>query len=167
MSPTRREVLKLASALGLAGTAPSSAERVAAVQLLDRDVSPTTVLDSARFADKVDGILGMHLDDARLEVIIPEEHAAFVRARDRLQEAVTVTNTEERRRYYGDYEAAFFNFVMGAYNAGIRHGAAYENLRQSVIGELAQCPDCWGVGATRQRDVCASCGGTGTVALRS
>ncbi len=64
-------------------------------------------------------------------------------------------------------EAAFFNFVMGAYSAGIRHGAAYEGLRRTVIGEVVQCKDCWGVGATKHRDVCASCGGTGTVALKA
>jgi RecJ-like exonuclease len=76
-------------------------------------------------------------------------------------------DTPEGRRVFGDYEAAFFNFVMASYTAGIRHGAAYENLRRSVVGELIQCDACWGVGATEDRDVCAACGGTGTVALRA
>ncbi len=154
---TRRDVIKLASALGLAGAVPPTAERVAAIHLLD----------PAAFAARVDGILGGQMDDEWLRAINPVEHAAYVQARNRLQEAVTVTDTEEGRRYYGDYEAAFFDFVMGACSAGIRHGAAYENLRRSVIGEVVQCKNCWGVGATKHRGLCGSCGGTGTVALKA
>jgi len=64
---------------------------------------------------------------------------------------------------------------MASYDAGIRHGAAYENLRRSVIGDLVQCRDCWGTGTVTwgmdipadEHEVCASCGGSGTVALRA
>ncbi len=164
---TRRDMIKLASALGIADALPSTAERVAAVQLLDQEVSANTLLDPGGFATRVDGILGGQMDDEWLRAINPVEHAAYVQARNRLQEAVTVTDTEEGRRYYGDYEAAFFDFVMGACSAGIRHGAAYENLRRSVIGEVVQCKNCWGVGATKHRGLCGSCGGTGTVALKA
>ncbi len=62
---------------------------------------------------------------------------------------MAVLDTREGYRAYGDWEAAVFDFIMGAYEAGIRHG------------------ECWGVGATEHRDVCASCGGTGTVAMKA
>jgi hypothetical protein len=51
---------QLTSALGLAGTVPSSAERVAAMQLLDREVSSNDLLDPAGFAREVDGTSVAH-----------------------------------------------------------------------------------------------------------
>ncbi len=124
------------------------------------------MLDPAAFADEADGILGGALDDEWLGAINPTLHAAYNRAVRDIRREVEVLDTKEAFRVYGDWEAAVFNFVMGAYSAGIRHGAAYEHLRRSVIGEVVQCKDCWGVGATKHRDMCASCGGTGTVAFR-
>jgi DnaJ-class molecular chaperone len=53
------------------------------------------------------------------------------------------------------------------YQAGVRHGAAYEHLRRSVIGDLVQCRACIGLGATKQEDTCTSCGGTGVVTLKA
>lgn len=167
MSPTRRDVIQIASALGLAGALPPSAERVAAVHLLDRETSSKTILDPVAFAREADGTLAGALDDEWLLAINPAEHAAYAQAREALYHEMGTLGTQTAFRTYGDFEAAIFNFIMGAYSAGLRHGAAYENMRRSVVGELAQCRDCWGVGATTHRDVCASCGGTGTVALRA
>ncbi len=167
MSPTRRDVLKIASALGLAGALPSTAERVAAIHLLDQEVSPKQVLDPATFASEVDGILGGKLDDEWLMAINPTQHAAYARAVEDVRREVAILDTKEAYRLYGDWEAAVFNYIMGSYSAGIRHGAAYENLRRAVVGEVVHCRDCWGVGATKHRDVCAACGGSGTVTLRA
>jgi len=80
MSPTRRDVIKLASALGLAGALPPTADRMAAIKVLEREVSPELVLDPAKFADEVDGILGGRLDDDWLLAISPTHHAAYVQA---------------------------------------------------------------------------------------
>jgi hypothetical protein len=162
---TRRDLVELASALGLAGAVPSSAERVAAVQLLDREVPPRHVLDPCKFAGRVDGILGGALDNDWLGAINPTGHAAYAQAWEALGSAVSASGDAAMLRPYWGYEGVVFDFIMSAYYAGIRHGAAYENLRRSVVGELAQCEDCWGVGATDDRDVCTTCGGTGTVAL--
>ena len=164
---SRRDVLRLASALGLAGALPPTADRVAAVQLLDQEVSPNVVLDPAGFADRVDGILAGQLEDAWLCAVNPEQHAAYRRALASLQRAVTVTNTPEGFRAYGDYEGEIFNYIMASYDAGLRHGAAYENLRRSVVGEVTACRACWSVGITKDGSTCSTCGGTGTVALRA
>lgn len=164
---TRRDLIKIASALGVAGALPSSAERVAAMQLLDRDVSANVLLDPGGFAGEADGSFGGALSDDWLCAINPVRHAHYAQAHENLKRAVTILDTKEGYRAYGDYEGDIFNFIMASYYGGLRHGAAYENLRRSVIGELTQCRDCWGVGATKDRDVCASCGGTGTVALRA
>ncbi len=163
---TRRDIIKLASALGLAGALPPTAERVAAVQLLNQEVSAKTLLDPAAFADEVDGILGGRLDEEWLMAINPTLHAAYARAIRDVRHEVAVLDTKEALRVYGDWEAAVFDYIMGSYEAGIRHGAAYEHLRRTVIGEVVQCKDCWGVGATEHRDVCGSCAGTGTVTFR-
>ncbi len=164
---TRRDVIKLASALGLAGALPPTAERVAAIQLLEQEVSPTTVLDPAAFAAEADGILGGRLEGDWLGAINPTQHAAYARAIRDVRHEVAVLDTREGYRAYGDWEAAVFNYIMGAYSAGIRHGAAYENLRRSVVGEVTACRICWSVGITEGGDVCATCGGTGTVALKA
>lgn len=167
MSPTRRDVLKIASALGLAGVVPSPTERIAAMRLLDQEVSANTLLDPGGFASEVDGHLGGALEDDWLCAINPVQHAAYTQARANLQRAVTVTNTPEGFRTYGDYEGEIFNYIMATYDAGLRHGAAYEHLRRSVIGEFTACRKCWSVGVTKNGHVCSSCGGTGTVALRA
>ncbi len=167
MSPTRRDVLKIASALGLAGALPSTAERVAAVQLLDQEVSPKQVLDPATFASDVDGLLGGRLDADWLGAISPTEHAIYAQAREALAAMVTKHNDAGELRAFWQYEESFFNLAMEGYYAGLRHGAAYENLRRAVVGEVVHCRDCWGVGATKHRDVCAACGGSGTVTLRA
>ena len=167
MSPTRRDVIRLASVLGIAGAAPLSAERIAAMQLLDQPVTTTSVVqDPAAFAGRLDGILSGTLENDWLCAINPEAHAHYTQAREALQRAVTVTHTREGLQTYGDYEEAFFSLAMEAYYAGLRHGSAYENLRRSVIGEVVQCRDCWGAGA-EDDGTCRSCGGTGTVALRA
>lgn len=167
MSPTRRDVIRLASVLGIAGAAPLSAERIAAMQLLDQPVTSRSVVqDPGAFAERLDGILSGALEDDWLCAINPESHAHYAQARAALQRAVTVTHTREGFQTYGDYEEAFFNLAMDAYYAGLRHGSAYENLRRSVIGEVTECRACWGAGAT-DNGTCRSCGGTGTVALRA
>ncbi len=131
MSPTRRDVIKLASALCFTGAAPTTAERIAAVHALDQEISPRTVLDPAGFARDVDGILSDKLDDDWLSAINPVERAAYVQARDTLMRTVLALAGEEGLRRYGDWDAAAFTFIMGAYAAGLRHGAAYEHLRRS------------------------------------
>ena len=166
MNPTRRDVLKLASALGLAGALPPTAERVAAVQLLDREVSTHPLLDPAAFASEVDGLLGGSFDDDWLMTINPTEYVAYNRARDVVRREVTTLDGEDSMRILGDWEAAVFNYIMGAYSAGVRHGAAYEGLRRSVVGEVTTCGVCQGVGA-KDEGTCRSCAGTGTVALRA
>jgi hypothetical protein len=62
---------------------------------------------------------------------------------------------------------AVTGLVMAAYDAGLRHGAAYEHLRRSVIGDLVQCRTCWGVGMTKDEATCTNCGGTGVVAMKA
>ncbi|MBA3274442.1 MAG: hypothetical protein H0T72_01515 [Chloroflexia bacterium] len=59
------------------------------------------------------------------------------------------------------------NIFYAAYEAGLRHGAAYEHLRRAVVGEVIQCRKCVGLGASKAGVLCRHCGGTGTVALAS
>lgn len=154
MSPTRHDVLKIA-------------ECMAAMQLLEQDVSTRPLLDPATFASEVDGLLGGALEDEWLSSINAKEHAAYVQAVEVVRREVTALSGPESMRILGDWECAVFDFIMGAYSAGVRHGAAYENLRRSVVGETTTCRACRSVGITKDGNTCASCGGTGTVALRA
>jgi hypothetical protein len=166
---TRRDLIKLASALGLAGTVPPTADRIAAMQVLDQTASARVALDPGKFADQMYGVLpGNGVEDFDHDwygSIAPEAYADYAQARERIEQFFTklwIRSTD----LIGDYDAAFFNFVMAVHQAGVRHGSAYEHLRRTVIGDLVQCRTCHGVGATKHEDVCYACGGTGTVALK-
>lgn len=167
MSPSRRDILKLAAGLGLATTVPTSAERVAAMQSLDTVVSTHPLLDPGTFANDVDCRIGPAHDDWWVG-INPERHATFRQAENRFEEMLPwMRQNELVWRAYNEYSSEMFNFVMESYAAGLKHGAAYENLRRSVVGEATGCRTCWSVGLTKTGETCPTCGGTGTVAMRS
>jgi hypothetical protein len=171
MTATRRDLLKIASALGLAGTVPTTAERLAVLPLLEQRVSARAALDPARFAGHMDGVMacvGDGIGDEWLRAMGPEEYAALRHAQEDVVRAYPQFASDGRdNMLFGTVSDEAMNFAMMMYNAGLRHGAAYEHLRRSVIGEVTQCRSCWGVGATEREDVCHACGGTGTVAMKA
>jgi hypothetical protein len=44
-------------------------------------------------------------------------------------------------------------------------GAAFENLRRTVVGERTGCRTCWSAGITNDGATCVECGGSGVVAM--
>jgi hypothetical protein len=169
MTATRRDLLKLASALGLAGTVPPTAERLAALSVLDQAASARAVLDPRQFADQLYGVLPgsatSDFDHDWYGAIAPVEHAAYRQAQQRIEAFFDNLGLRAFDRP-GDYDATFCTFVQAMYQAGLRHGAAYEHLRRSVIGDLVQCRTCNGVGVPKEENTCISCGGIGTVAMK-
>jgi hypothetical protein len=87
---TRRDLIKLASALGLAGTMPPTAERIAALSLLDQTASARVALDPGKFADQMYGVLPGNgtadFDHDWYGAIAPEAHAAYRQAEQRLDD---------------------------------------------------------------------------------
>lgn len=166
MSPSRRDILKLAAGLGLAGTVPTSAERVAAMQALDTVVSANPLLDPGTFASDVDGLIGGR-NDEWWSVISPEYYAAYRRAEEAFEAMLPwLKDNEPVYRAYNEYTTAMLSFSLDAHESGIRHGAVFESLRRSVVGETTGCRTCWSFGLTKTGETCPTCGGTGTVALR-
>ncbi len=163
MSPSRRDILKLATGLGLAAAVPTSAERIAAMKALNVPVSETVLLDPGSFAQELYGTLANEHD--WFEGMDPEQHAKYVKAEHAFVTAIPwLKDHRPTKLLYNDYSNETFMFIMSAYYAGLRHGAAFENLRRSVVGDTALCHGCWGLGITNAGETC-SCGGTGTVAI--
>jgi hypothetical protein len=167
---TRRDLVKLASALGLTGALPPSTERLAAMHALAQPVSDRIALDPVAFATTVEATLPINgIDRFSLDwdgAIAPEAYAAYTRAAGTLHR-VLVEHGIHPLDACDDFEAAHFNLTTTMYDAGLRHGAAFEHLRRSVIGDVAVCMACRGLGFTGTDDVCVTCGGTGTVALKA
>jgi hypothetical protein len=171
---TRRELLKIASALGLAGAAPTVAERIAAAQILEQPGPSRMILNPSSFsshiADSIENGLEHVHDDLEFlndwyQVVCPTEGVAYKQAHKRLEAFIRGRGHNCVREGW-DYDEATFNLILAMYNAGIRHGAAYENLRRSVVGELVMCRACWGQGITKDESVCQACAGNGTVVLK-
>lgn len=160
----RRDLLKIAAGLGLTGTIPTIADRVAAMKLLDQPVSPHPVLDPATFAWETDGAGSEHLGNDWGCAINAEIYAEWIQNRAAFIAAVPALASRPFNHPFTKYEETTFDLSVRAYTVGIRHGAAYENLRRTVIGDLSQCRTCWGVGITEISQPCRSCGGTGVVA---
>ncbi len=163
MSPTRRDILKLAAGLGLTAAVPTSAERVAAMKALNVPASDVALLDPGSFAQELDATLSNEHD--WFEGLDPTQHAKYVQAEHAFISAIPwLKDHRPTKLLYNEYSNETFNFIMSAYSSGLRHGAAFENLRRSVVGETAQCHVCWGLGINLAGETC-SCGGTGIVAL--
>lgn len=163
---TRRDLIKLTSALGLAGTLPTTAERVAALQILDQKGPSEILLNPGVFANEASLTLGYNareFDEKWVAAITPEEWAEYTQACNQL------SNVLERHgipwQEAGDFESAATALLLASYDAGIRHGAAFENLRRSVVGEITGCPACIYTGLAKDGASCGICGGTGTVAM--
>jgi hypothetical protein len=97
----------------------------------------------------------------------PEWGARYMQAREAFLQAEPAIRDAKIRHPFNEYDEAVTALVMAAYDAGLRHGAAYEHLRRTVIEDLVQCRTCWGVGVSKDEATCTSCGGTGTVALKA
>lgn len=173
---TRRDLIRLAGALGLAGTIPTSAERIAAAQILGSESSSRIMLDPGKFAQKIAYSVGNELGEFSHDwygVVAPVEHAEYDQARERLGHMLSAHGIGGYREC-GDYDAATLSLIMAMYDAGLRHGAAFENLRRSMVGEVVTCRACLGTGATYEPETgkvnhhstCTTCGGTGTVAMQ-
>jgi hypothetical protein len=61
---TRRDLIKLASALGLAGATPTMADRIAAMTQLNQRASANVLLDPGAFA------VDLRQQDARPEIFV-------------------------------------------------------------------------------------------------
>lgn len=161
MSPNRSDILKLAAGLGLTGAAPTSAERIAAAEVLNQRVSSSETLDPGTFAETTYSSLAGDLDNEWAGCICPEEHAAERRA---LREFHLVhPEFDHDISAFSEYQESVYALAIALYSAGLRHGAAYEGLRRSVVGERMTCDTCWGAGITRAGHDCPTCRGTGLV----
>ncbi len=184
---TRRDALKFA-ALAAATSAPLATITPAeAARLLDEPMGSGPAPSSrslwdidaespVAFAEALDGI---DLGEA-CGSIIPEDLAAYYQARAALLRDVPILADLPFDHPWHAMDTAALNMASGAWMAGVRAGAKYENLRTALVGPTRICRRCQGIGslaagAERNRasdmaggpQTCSDCGGDGTVAARA
>lgn len=143
-------------------------ERIAAEAYLHNNKPESPIRDPEKFANEAQLLIGYHSEFTNdwIYAICPEEHAAERRALHEAgqhQAAIPAPARQALERY----QERLFELAIALYDAGVKHGAAYEHLRRSVVGEVSMCWPCHGVGAMKNGETCGECGGTGTVARRS
>jgi len=179
---TRRDALKLGAGLAAAAAVPSTLTPAQAAALLDAPLDPgqspprrgmdtTDVYDPISFAEGIDG-LDM---EALTEHQAPEDMALYKQMRAKmLREFPELLHVPADHPWVTLDETALALWCA-SWMAGVRAGAAYENLRQALVGPRHVCRGCWGVGSIGPREpnhdpdlggpeVCPDCAGNGTVA---
>ncbi len=179
----RRDILKAALALG-AGS--SALPALTPVDALGRHAQPMTgpeaetpdvpfEFDPVRFADDVASSLAGLLDhNSFAGAIAPVEEASYLRARAAFIQELPILQHVPASHPFHKMDEATWSWGINAYMQGIRDGAAYEHLRQSLIGPMKTCGTCHGIGSLGERspynmaggpEVCPTCKGNGTVAI--
>jgi hypothetical protein len=139
-------------------------ERIAAAAELGPVIHDNPLLDPSFFAKALDGQLLDSFGDEWLRAACPEERAAERQALRALWELDPRFRDPDSP--FARYQEAMFELALALYTAGLRHGAAFENLRRTVVGEVTLCRACQGVGVDRTGETCLGCEGAGTVARR-
>lgn len=131
---TRRDLMKLAAALGLTGTIPTNAERAAAADVLNVPIATSAEHDPATFAEKLDR--GWAEGDFR-HAWWEGGAAASSRKLYDLQQLLESQVPELKRTLWPlwfELDCLIGSMELDAYNAGLHHGAAYEHLRRALYG---------------------------------
>jgi hypothetical protein len=136
MSLSRRDVVKLGTAIGLGTVAPTRTDFVAARTILEQPTGATPGSDPAAFAIAVDAGLATSRDlsDEWWPAITPGTLALVREAQEDLERLVPEV-MRSGWSAYAELDAGLGAMVLDAYSAGLRHGAAYEHLRRSMFGE--------------------------------
>jgi hypothetical protein len=186
MTPTRRDVLKMAAVLPAMGAAISRSDALAALaqpiglEPAPYEDHPDALFDPASFADSIyRGTLGNML----LKVDV--NHAAtslntYKRARFALLQVMPELGAVAFDHPFVKMDEAALAVWAEGYWEGVRTGAALENLRRAVIGPMQACLTCDGLGLVDERGqhfwnldspaftkCCPTCGGHGLVAAES
>jgi hypothetical protein len=135
-----------------------------------KPIADRTMLDPGSFALEITSHLGNQLDQFSNDwyaVMAPEAEAEYRQVSDRLQK-IAKAHGVGLYDAVGDYGAAATGLFLEMFSAGLRQGAAYENLRRSMVRETVICMDCFGHGHERGNDKspCTTCGETGLVAMK-
>ena len=154
MSPTRRDVLKMAAALPAIGSALTRADALAELRKpvivepeLD-DRHPDVIFDPASFASKAaNGSIYDRAAEAGVNQAA-EPRAAYVKARFELIQLFpefAEKNLPIDHPFIRMDECMWW-IANESYSEGIRAGAAYESLRRAIVAPTQMCRRCEGLG---------------------
>jgi len=183
MSPTRRDVLKLAAALPAIGATMTRADALVGNEPVLPDKHPDAVFDPSSFAYQVEMGTIYDLTGAHGIETAAAERAEYTRARFDL---IQLMPELEHQKIPCDHPFIKMDEMMwaichAAYWEGIRAGAAYEHLRQAIVAPTHVCPRCDGLGLLDRKGekiwdydrpnpndtrTCKDCNGAGVVAAQ-
>ncbi|MDP9356562.1 MAG: hypothetical protein M3R02_14995 [Chloroflexota bacterium] len=179
---TRRDTLKLAAAAAAARSFAPTVMPAEAARLLDAPLDAgwlpvhqvpggmgvPDVYDPASYAAELDGIdlpsLAQH--------VAPEAMATYRQARATMVQEMPALADLPVSHPWTQLDEASMSLWCDAWTAGVRAGAAYEHLRQAVLGPTRICGICDGFGVVgngapdahaNEYERCRACGGIGTV----
>jgi len=182
MSPTRRDVLKLAAAIPMLGATISRADALAelakpaGLEPITFEDHPDASFDPASFADAVHrGTLQNVLGGAEINHAARGLHA-YKALRTALVQAHPEITTGGCNDLFVQLDEAVWALWSEAHMEGVRLGAVLENLRTAAIGPVQECDRCDGVGLVDQDgrwphpyqrseslSTCLDCNGSGVV----
>jgi len=182
MSPTRRDILKMAAAVPMLGAGMSQKDALAelmkpaGLEPITFEDHPDASFDPASFVDAVHrGTLQNVLGDAEINHAAKSFHI-YKRLRTVLVQAhpeITAGGVDD---LFVLMDEAVYVLWLEAHMEGARLGAVLENLRTAAIGPIQECERCDGVGLVDQDgrwphpyqrsaslSTCPDCNGSGTV----
>ena len=182
MSPTRRDVLKMAAAVPMLGAALSQRDALAelakpaALEPVRFEDHDDASFDPASFADAVHrGTLQNVLGGAEINHAAKGLHD-YKKLRTALVQAHPEITIDRYDDLFVKLDESVYALWCEAHMEGVRLGAVLENLRIAAIGPLQECARCDGVGLVDQDGqaphpykrseslrTCPHCNGTGTV----
>ena len=180
MKTTRRDTIKLAAAgsvIAFTITPAEARKRLAEPARATgsvREPEPYQPANPEQFAMNVE--YSLFNDEMELaQHICPEEWIAMRQATAVFSELLPSINERGTAAYaaWNQFQEAVMGLMNDTHTHGVRVGAACEHLRLAMIGPVAVCPKCdglgaivkdanrvwWGHGDTR----CPRCGGSGKV----
>lgn len=183
VNTTRRSVLKMTAALATMTGAGSLNERLAAATEFAGDTTAETAAfpndyraNPALFADEAESqIFSMESSvDVRKgfgENLAPDAFAELERAKALFHKMHPGATPLHGPSEWSDVEESALGFAWACFDAGIKRGAVYENLRRTMLGTAQRCMQCNGVGYTHASIVtpgadlvvCEHCKGSGVV----
>src|SRR4051812_35941429 len=137
----RRDLLKVAAAVGASRALVPDVSRADAARLLAEPAATVRsqwrdaedLFDPVNFAENAQGSLGNDFDQL-LAASAPEQWARYHRARHAMAREVPALHEARNGHPWHETDEAALALWHEAFAAGLRAGAAYENLRLALIG---------------------------------
>ncbi len=179
---TRRTVLQFAATAAATRSLAPNVTAAEATRLLAEPAAPVAVPELLGWGERPDFTdpVSFAVDTERsiaeelIDYQAPEEVAAYLQARAAMVQALPLLADLPSHHPWHLLDEVAFAWAGRCYMKGVAAGAAYEQLRRTLVGPTRSCPTCFGHGKLDEDgrrstagngETCARCAGVGTVAV--